>query len=174
MSRNTHYYEDPGINGEDAFINIKQPGGYAFGPGSVTFGGSGGSGGSGGNVPVKGAPKSPPAGTPPPGGTTPTTPAPGTTTPPPVTPSSFMDWMKDPSNIAGLAALVASLTGNRGQEADPQNTEELRRIRAITEAKMRRVDPLHQAVSALAFSRMPVSARQGITYTNTPLPQEQT
>lgn len=134
-------------------------------PTASNGGGAAGGGGGGAPRPPGGAP---PTNTPPPGS--------GTGTSTPTGGGNFMDWFKDPGNIAGLGALIASLMGGRDQGMDPAQSaqlDQLRRIQAITEAKMRRVDPLHQAVAGLAFSRLPVSARQGITYTNTPLPPEQ-
>lgn len=84
---------------------------------------------------------------------------------------SLTDFFTDPSNIAGLGALVAGLAGGRGGGSDPSATDEARRIQAITEARMRRVDPLQQAVTQLAWGRLPTSARQGIAPpTFTPLP----
>lgn len=66
----------------------------------------------------------------------------------------------DPSNLAGLASIIAALASGNGGGAD---SEEARRIQQITEARMRRVDPLHQAVTQLAWGRLPINARAGVT-----------
>lgn len=167
------YHPDSGINPEDSLVHIPIPGPIDFRQGRWgTEPGAGSGGGGGGSVPPPGGGRTPPPT--PPGGTAPTpTPAGGgTPVPAAAGAGSFLDWLQDPGNIAGLGALIAALTGGRGDSANPQDTEELRRIQAITEQRMRRVDPLHQAVSALAFSRMPTSSRQGITFTNSPLPPQ--
>lgn len=71
----------------------------------------------------------------------------------------LQDFITNPNNLAGLAAVIAGLMSGGGNN---QNTEEARRMQQITEARMRRVDPLHQAVTQLAFSRLPMNARQGV------------
>jgi hypothetical protein len=58
--------------------------------------------------------------------------------------------------------------GNGGGQDD---AEELRRIQAITEAQMRRADPLHQVAVNLAFGRMPTNYRQGVTMNPVRLPE---
>lgn len=70
------------------------------------------------------------------------------------------DFFTDPSNLAGLGGLIASLVGgnNRQPEVDPN----LQRQHAMTAERMRRVDPLHQAVTQLAWGRLPISARNGV------------
>jgi len=84
--------------------------------------------------------------------------------------SRILDWFKDPKNVAGVGSIVAGLTAGRGNGQSAEDTEEARRMRQITEARMRRVDPLHQAVTQLAWGRLPVSARQGLSLTQIPLP----
>lgn len=83
--------------------------------------------------------------------------------------------LTDPATLATAGPAIASLMSQRGgQDYDSQiaaNQDQLRRLQAITEARMRRVDPLHQAATQLAFGRLPVSSRNGITLTNTPLPE---
>lgn len=84
----------------------------------------------------------------------------------------WQDIFTDPSNLAGLGGLIASLIGNRG---DQSGAEEMRRIHDITEARMRRVDPLHQAVTQLAWGRLPTSSRQGVAApVMSPLPERST
>jgi hypothetical protein len=79
------------------------------------------------------------------------------------------EFFTDPSNLAGLGAVVGGLfNGNGGGQDD---AEELRRIQAITEAQMRRADPLHQAAVQLAFGRMPTNYRQGVTMNPVRLPE---
>jgi hypothetical protein len=80
----------------------------------------------------------------------------------------FLKDLASPDNIAGLGALIAGLVGSRN--TNPQQSEELQRINAITETQMRRADPLHQVAVNLAFGRMPVNYRNGVQLTNEPLP----
>ncbi len=92
---------------------------------------------------------------------------------------SIIDRVKraltDPATVATAGTAIASMLGNRGGgDYDSEiaaNQDQLRRLQAITEARMRRVDPLHQAATQLAFGRLPVSSRNGLTLTNTPLPE---
>lgn len=88
--------------------------------------------------------------------------------------SRLRDWFTDPRNIIGLAGMAGSLATrpNGGMSADQQAAQaQANRMAAITEARMRRVDPLHQAVTQLAFGRLPVSSRNGIALNNVPLPE---
>ena len=50
------------------------------------------------------------------------------------------------------------------------STDELRRIQAITEARMRRADPLHEVATQLAYQRAPIAAKSGIALPRVPLP----
>lgn len=68
--------------------------------------------------------------------------------------------LTDPNTYAGLAGVIAALSGGGG---NGQASEEARRLNQITEQRMRRVDPLHQAVTQLAWNRLPMNARSGIT-----------
>jgi hypothetical protein len=81
--------------------------------------------------------------------------------------SAAKEFFTDPSNLAGLGTVIAGLASGRGNQ---QDTEQLERIQQITEAQMRRADPLHQAAVQLAFGRMPTNYRQGIDLKNIPLP----
>jgi hypothetical protein len=80
------------------------------------------------------------------------------------------DFLKDLASPQGAASLAALIAGLKGQSSGDQNTEELRRIQAITEARMRRADPLHQVAVNLAFGRLPTNYRQGVQMNNVPLP----
>lgn len=77
--------------------------------------------------------------------------------------------LTDPTTYASLVPLLTSLAMNSGSGSG-SGSEELDRIRAITEARMRRVDPLHQVATQLAFQRAPISAKQGINLSNVTLP----
>jgi hypothetical protein len=73
--------------------------------------------------------------------------------------------------LTAAAAITAALAGGDGSNAATRASEEqARRMQAITEARMRRVDPLHEAATQMAFGRLPVSARQGLTLPRVPLP----
>lgn len=71
-------------------------------------------------------------------------------------------YLLNPSNATDLAGVVTALIGaTRG--GGGQSSAEAQRLNQITEQRMQRVDPLHQAVTQLAWNRLPISARQGIT-----------
>lgn len=78
--------------------------------------------------------------------------------------SSIKDKLLSPQGLAGLGASIAGLVAaNRGG-----NTETDAATNALLQEALKRsqrVDPLHQAVTQLAFSRLPDSARNGITLT---------
>lgn len=66
-------------------------------------------------------------------------------------------------SLVGLGTTLAhGLSGGGGAD------DELKRIQAITEARMRRVDPLHQAITNLAMSRLPTTMQLPVP--NIPLP----
>jgi hypothetical protein len=71
------------------------------------------------------------------------------------------------SNLGPLAGVITSLAGGSG--SDSALTDQQRRIMAITEARMRRADPLHQMVVNLAASRMPTNMQLPVP--NVPLPE---
>jgi hypothetical protein len=81
--------------------------------------------------------------------------------------------LTSPNGIAQLASLIPMLTmaTSGGGGGNGQDSGELDRIRAITEARMRRADPLHQVAVQLAYGRAPVSARQGVALNNVRLPE---
>lgn len=78
--------------------------------------------------------------------------------------------LTSPEGIAGLAGLVASLATRSGGGGDSNSTDELRRIQGITEARMRRADPLHEVATQLAYQRAPIAAKAGIGLPRVPLP----
>lgn len=79
-----------------------------------------------------------------------------------------LSGLASPSGAAGLAALIAGLASSRNST---QNSDEIQRIQAINEARMRRADPLHQVAVNLAFGRLPTNYRQGVDLQNIPLPR---
>lgn len=99
----------------------------------------------------------------------------GGITPPRDLAGRVSEWFTDPRNLVGLASIVPSLIAARGGGGNSASTDaamnQANRMSAITEARMRRVDPLHQAVTQLAFGRLPVSSRNGVNLTNVPLPE---
>lgn len=82
--------------------------------------------------------------------------------------SGFLKSLATPENGAALAALIAGLSGSRGSN---QPSAETQRIQAMTEARMRRADPLHEVAVNLAYGRMPVNYRQGVNLNKVPLPE---
>ena len=90
----------------------------------------------------------------------------------------ILDQLKDkllsPDGLLTAGSIAAALAsrGDGTNAATRESEEQARRLQAITEARMRRVDPLHEAVTQLAFNRLPVSSRNGITLPRVPLPTE--
>jgi hypothetical protein len=84
------------------------------------------------------------------------------------------DAVTSPGGIASLASLVpVALAATRGSGTSPDaqaDLDQARRLSAITEARMRRVDPLHEAVTQLAFGRLPTRSRDGLALTRIALP----
>lgn len=69
--------------------------------------------------------------------------------------------LTNPSNLMDLGGLITALmAGSRG--GGGQASPETQRMSQLTEDRFRRVDPLHQAVTQLAWGRLPTNARQGI------------
>jgi hypothetical protein len=85
--------------------------------------------------------------------------------------SGAKDFLGDLASPEGAATLAALIAGLKSQSSGQQNAEEVQRIQAITEARMRRADPLHQVAVNLAFGRMPTNYRQGVQLNNVPLPE---
>ena len=77
-----------------------------------------------------------------------------------------------PEGLASAGSIAAALAtrGDGTNDATRSSEEQARRLQAITEARMRRVDPLHEAVTQLAFNRLPVSSRQGLNLPRVALP----
>lgn len=145
----------------DAAPNIATPAGMA-GAESV-----GALGGNALGVPVGtaaiGAPSVPLGGVKPP---------PQNTPPPASLGQKLKDLLTSPEGLASAGSVISSLlAGNGTNDATRASEEQARRMQAITEARMRRVDPLHEAVTQLAFSRLPVSSRQGIALPRVALPE---
>lgn len=83
------------------------------------------------------------------------------------------DALMSPEGIATAASLATGMMAGDGTTDQTRATEEqARRLQAITEARMRRVDPLHEAATQLAFGRMPVNSRQGLALPRVALPRE--
>lgn len=76
---------------------------------------------------------------------------------------ALKNWFTDPGNLVGLGSLIAALASGNGGGGSGAESEEARRMQQITEQRMRRVDPLHQAVTQLAWGRLPINARQGVS-----------
>jgi len=72
-------------------------------------------------------------------------------------------------NAGPLTALIGALAGGGGGGAQGGESDEVRRIQRITEARMRRADPLHQMMVQLAASRMPTSVQRPVP--DVPLPE---
>jgi hypothetical protein len=85
----------------------------------------------------------------------------------------LLDNLLSPEGLLTAGSIAAQLaTGGDGTNDQTRATEDqARRLQAITEARMRRVDPLHEAVTQLAFSRLPVSSRQSINLPRIALPE---
>lgn len=75
---------------------------------------------------------------------------------------SILSKLMSPSGIASLAGLIPALMGG-GSGGNVSQAQEALLNEALKRSQ--RVDPLHQAVTQLAFSRLPDSARQGISLT---------
>lgn len=95
---------------------------------------------------------------------------------------SVLDNLTSAEGIASLAAMIPALAaggsggggdvGGVNQDFLNRAYEDAKRTNAMQDARFRRVDPLHEAVAQLAFSRLPDSARQGITLPRVPLPPQ--
>lgn len=90
------------------------------------------------------------------------------------------DFFTDPKNLLSLAPLIGSLATRGGganggidNEFLKQAYADAQRNNAMKEARFRRVDPLHEAVTQLAFNRMPTTnGTNGIALNRVPLPPE--
>lgn len=80
--------------------------------------------------------------------------------------SALKNFLTNPANLAklatiGIPALMQAFGNNGG--SNTSGAEQALLDEALR--RTQRTDPLHQAVTQLAFSRLPVSARQGINLT---------
>jgi hypothetical protein len=82
--------------------------------------------------------------------------------------SNVIKSLTSTSNIPSLIGLGTSLLGGMG--GNGSQSGELDRIKQITEARMRRVDPLHQAITSLAMSRLPTNMQRPVP--DVPLPEQ--
>jgi hypothetical protein len=90
----------------------------------------------------------------------------------------LLDQLLSPEGLTTAGTIAATLatrgdwTSDATRDATRASEEQARRMQALTEARMRRVDPLHEAITQLAFSRLPVSSRQGFSLPRVALPTE--
>lgn len=75
----------------------------------------------------------------------------------------FRQYLTDPKNLVNLASIVPALAAMSKSNGGGSAQEQALLDEALK--RTQRVDPLHQAVTQLAFSRLPDSARQGISLT---------
>lgn len=84
----------------------------------------------------------------------------------------LVDQLTSRESLASIASLIPLLMAKNGQSQSEQDSlAQANRMSAITEARMRRVDPLHQAVTQLAWSRLPNNSRDGLTLAPVDLPK---
>jgi hypothetical protein len=87
-----------------------------------------------------------------------------------------LNHLTSPQGSDLLGTVISALAGRGGIPGGIADgsafplSQELTNAARMTEARIRRTDPLHQAVTQLAFNRLPVSAREGIDRQNVPLP----
>lgn len=81
------------------------------------------------------------------------------TTPPP---QSFLSKLTDPSNLAQLSSILPALIasqGGGGNTGSGANGPQLDALMKMAADRAQRTDPLHQMVTRLAESRMPINSR---------------
>ena len=83
--------------------------------------------------------------------------------------SGVIKSLTSAGNLPSLVGLGTSLLGGLGNGGGSNNAE-LDRIQQITEARMRRADPLHQAITSLAMSRLPTAFQRPVP--DVPLPEK--
>jgi len=83
---------------------------------------------------------------------------------------SLKDLIEAAAKGAPLALSALGGLGGGGNGGNAQGMDEMNRIARITEARMRRADPLHEAAVQLAFAGLPNYGREGITLPKVPLP----
>lgn len=141
--------------------------------------GSAGSGGGGGGIPWGFPPSThplPPNVVPPPPGTVPVggVTAGGAAGAGGSIANTIRNLFTTPGGIAQLGGILTALMGSGafsgGGGGSQEIPQEMRDAMAMTNARFRRTDPLHEAVTQLAFQRMPTYSRDGITMNRVPLP----
>jgi hypothetical protein len=87
--------------------------------------------------------------------------------------SRLLRGLLSPQGLTAAGTIAAALAarGDGTNAATRASEDQARRMQALTEARMRRVDPLHEAITQLAFSRLPVSSRQGLALPRVALPE---
>ena len=92
--------------------------------------------------------------------------------------SKILKGLIDPKTLTALGMtagipLAMKAFGGGGDEGGGNEffTPEMKRYQAMSEARFRRTDPLHEAVSQLAFQRMPIQSRAGLNLPRVPLPE---
>lgn len=80
--------------------------------------------------------------------------------------AGFLKNLTGGQNLTSFIGLGTSLAGGLG--GGGSSDDELKNLQAITEARMRRVDPLHQAITNLAMSRLPTNMQRPVP--DIPLP----
>jgi hypothetical protein len=78
--------------------------------------------------------------------------------------SQLKNAFTDPGNLASLAAIIPALAGGfggGGNNAGGVDTGRLDQLLGMAADRAQRTDPLHQMVTRLAESRMPISSRKG-------------
>jgi hypothetical protein len=82
---------------------------------------------------------------------------------------SLLDRIKgsltSPDGLASLAGIITSLAAGGAGGGGGASDEQMNALLEQAVRRTERTDPLHQAVTQLAFSRLPVSARNGIQLT---------
>jgi hypothetical protein len=74
--------------------------------------------------------------------------------------------LSSPDGLASLAGIIGGLAaGGFGGGGNGASDEQMNALLEQARLRTERTDPLHQAVTQLAFSRLPVSARNGIQLT---------
>lgn len=95
----------------------------------------------------------------------------------------IVDNLFSKQGIGALASMIPALMAmksggnndatNRSMDLAENAYADAQRINAMKEARFRRVDPLHEAVTQLAFNRLPTTnATNGITLNRVPLPEK--
>ena len=98
-------------------------------------------------------------------------------------PTGVLDILKNPKTWLSLAPIIGALatrgvnndgTGGAGNAFLQKAYDDAQANNALKETRFRRVDPLHQAVTQLAFNRLPDNATQGLSIDPMALPPRRT